>query len=142
MKHLFNGLDVTFFAYGVTGSGKTHTMRGGHSLPDRGVIPRLLSSIFRKGKKMEKDSEGTKRVEVSMTYYEIYNDKVFDLFDRPENRKLAGLPIRDNSGKTAVVGLIERPCTSVQEFGMLYDTANINRHTESTQVSPRTDFIR
>src|SRR5579859_2809194 len=40
VKHLFNGFDVTIFAYGVTGTGKTHTMRGGKSLADRGVIPR------------------------------------------------------------------------------------------------------
>lgn len=43
IKHLFGGFDVTIFAYGVTGTGKTHTMRGGKSLAERGMIPRLLS---------------------------------------------------------------------------------------------------
>ncbi len=46
VKHLFKGYDATLFAYGVTGTGKTHTMRGGKSLAERGVIPRLLSSIY------------------------------------------------------------------------------------------------
>ena len=81
MKHLFKGFDVTIFAYGVTGTGKTHTMRGGKSLQDRGVIPRLLSSIYRRARKVEKDGAGESSVQVSMSYYEIYNDKVFDLFE-------------------------------------------------------------
>jgi len=75
-------------------------------------------------------------MEVSMSYYEIYNDHVFDLFEPPEKRTLAGLPIRDNNGKTVVVGLSERPCTSLKDFEQLYDQANINRSTSATKVIP------
>ncbi|KAE8380006.1 P-loop containing nucleoside triphosphate hydrolase protein [Aspergillus bertholletiae] len=135
VKHLFNGFDVTLFAYGVTGTGKTHTMRGGKSLADRGVIPRLLSSIYRRSRKLEKDGDGETTVNVSLSYYEIYNDKVFDLFEPPEKRTLAGLPLRDNGGKTVVVGLTERPCTSLKEFESLYDQANINRSTSATKLN-------
>ncbi|PYI21383.1 kinesin-domain-containing protein [Aspergillus japonicus CBS 114.51] len=135
VKHLFNGFDVTLFAYGVTGTGKTHTMRGGKSLVDRGVIPRLLSSIYRRSRKMEKESNGETTVNVSLSYYEIYNDKVFDLFEPPEKRTLAGLPLRDNGGKTVVVGLTERPCHNLKEFEILYDQANINRSTSATKLN-------
>ncbi|KAL4910762.1 hypothetical protein BDW74DRAFT_184488 [Aspergillus multicolor] len=135
VKHLFNGFDVTLFAYGVTGTGKTHTMRGGKSLAERGVIPRLLSSIYRRSRKMEKDNEGQTSVSVSLSYYEIYNDKVFDLFEPPEKRTIAGLPLRDNGGKTVVVGLTERPCHSLKEFEILYDQANINRSTSATKLN-------
>ena len=136
VKHLFKGFDVTIFAYGVTGTGKTHTMRGGKSLQDRGVIPRLLSSIYRRARKVEKDSAGESSVHVSMSYYEIYNDKVFDLFEAPEKRTTAGLPIRDNEkGKAIVVGLTERPCTSLKEFEQLYDQANVNRSTSATKLN-------
>ncbi|KAL5045218.1 hypothetical protein BDW71DRAFT_184481 [Aspergillus fruticulosus] len=135
VKHLFNGFDVTIFAYGVTGTGKTHTMRGGKSLADRGVIPRLLSSIYRRSRKMEKDSGGQTSVSVSLSYYEIYNDKVFDLFEPLEKRTMAGLPLRDNGGKTVVVGLTERPCPTLKEFETLYDQANINRSTSATKLN-------
>lgn len=134
VKHLFGGFDVTLFAYGVTGTGKTHTMRGGKSLADRGVIPRLLSSIYRRCRKIEKDTAGDTRVSVSLSYYEIYNDKVFDLFEPPEKRTFTGLPLRDNGGKTVVVGLTERPCTNLKEFESLYDQANVNRSTSATKV--------
>lgn len=134
VKHLFNGFDVTIFAYGVTGTGKTHTMRGGKSLADRGVIPRLLSAIYRRSRKIEKDSGGATKVDVEMSYYEIYNDRVYDLFESPDKRTAAGLPIRDNNGKTVVCGLVEKPCGTLKEFEVLYDQANMNRSTSATKV--------
>jgi hypothetical protein len=137
VKHLYKGFDVTLFAYGVTGTGKTHTMRGGKSLADRGVIPRLLSAIYRRARKIEKDSAGETEVEVAMSYYEIYNDRVYDLFESPDKRTAAGLPIRDNNGKTVVVGLTERPCSTLRDFEQLYDQANVNRSTSATKVQLR-----
>jgi Kinesin motor domain len=74
-------------------------------------------------------------VQVSMSYYEIYNDKVFDLFEAPEKRTLAGLPLRDAGGKTIVAGLTERPCETLKDFERLYDLANANRSTGATKVS-------
>ncbi|KAK5105433.1 hypothetical protein LTS08_001710 [Lithohypha guttulata] len=136
IKHLFQGFDVTLFAYGVTGSGKTHTMRGGKLLADRGMIPRLLSSIFRKSKALEKSSNGKTTVDVLMSYYEIYTDKVFDLFEPPEKRTNTGLPIREaEGGKTVVAGLSEVPCSSLKEFEFLYDKANANRSVGSTKLN-------
>lgn len=109
-------------------------MRGGKSLADRGVIPRFLSSIYRRTRKIEKDSNGESTAAVSLSYYEIYNDKVFDLLEPPEKRTFAGLPLRDNGGKTVVVGLTEKPCSNLKEFEILYDQANNNRSTSATKV--------
>ncbi|KAL8849476.1 MAG: hypothetical protein Q9221_005558 [Calogaya cf. arnoldii] len=135
IKHLFNGFDVTVFAYGVTGTGKTHTMRGGKTLAERGIIPRLLSSTYRRCRKIEKDSAGETSVGITLSYYEIYNDKVFDLLEAPEKRTMSGLHLRDNGGKTVVVGLTERPCESLKEFEKMYDEANVNRSTSATKLN-------
>lgn len=135
LKSLFQGIDVTIFAYGVTGTGKTHTMRGGLKLSDRGVIPRLLSGIYRRGRKVTKDSGGETSVTVTMSYYEIYNDKVYDLFEAPEKRSLAGLPLREKDGKTIVVGLSERACDDLKDFEKLYIEANNNRSTAGTKLN-------
>ncbi|KAI4165065.1 MAG: hypothetical protein LQ342_001342 [Letrouitia transgressa] len=110
-------------------------MRGGKSLADRGVIPRLLSSTYRRSRKLEKDSAGKSSVDITMSYYEIYNDKIFDLLEAPEKRPFAGLQLRDHGGKTVVVGLTERPCESLKEFEKLYDQANINRSTSATKLN-------
>lgn len=135
MRSLFQGLDVTIFAYGVTGTGKTHTMRGGLKLAERGVIPRLLSNVFRRGKKIAKDSNGDTTVQVALSYYEIYNDKVFDLLESPEKRTPSGLPLREKDSKTVVVGLSERSCEDLKDFERLYIEANNNRITAATKLN-------
>lgn len=73
LKHLFKGNDVTIFAYGATGSGKTYTMRGQKAATERGIIPRLLTAIYRRGKELEKKTDGGTTIRAIMTYYEIYN---------------------------------------------------------------------
>ncbi|KAK7745714.1 hypothetical protein SLS62_009680 [Diatrype stigma] len=136
LKSLFQGLDVTIFAYGVTGTGKTHTMRGGLKLADRGVIPRLLSGVFRRAKKLTKDTDGETDVAVTLSYYEIYNDKVFDLLEPVEKRTPAGLPLREAAnGRTQVVGLSERACGDLRDFERLYIEANTNRVTAATKLN-------
>lgn len=44
VEDLLHGKNSLLFAYGVTGSGKTHTMNG--ELQDGGIIPRCLDVIF------------------------------------------------------------------------------------------------
>ena len=90
--------------------------------------------VYRRARKVIKDSVEETGVEISLSYYEIYNDKIFDLFEAPEARSLAGLPLRDNGNKAVVVGLTERPCESLKDFEKLYDQANLNRSTGATKV--------
>ncbi|POR34902.1 Kinesin-like protein, partial [Tolypocladium paradoxum] len=136
LKSLFQGCDVTIFAYGVTGTGKTHTMRGGLKLADRGLIPRLLSGVFRRGKKIIKDTQGSTTVRVALSYYEIYNDKVFDLLEPPEKRTPSGLPLRaEANGRTVVCGLSERACEDLKDFEKMYIEANNNRVTAATKLN-------
>jgi chromosomal replication initiation ATPase DnaA len=42
MEQVFKGINTTIFAYGVTGSGKTHTMQGSGKGKEQGVIPRVV----------------------------------------------------------------------------------------------------
>ena len=135
VKALFQGIDVTVFAYGVTGTGKTHTMRGGLRLEDRGVIPRLLSNVFRRAKKIDRDSKGATTANVHLSYYEIYNDKVFDLLEAPDKRLPAGLPLREKGNKTFIVGLSERLCQDLKDFEKMYVEANNNRVTATTKLN-------
>ena len=104
-------------------------------MSERGVIPRLLSGIYRRGRKVTKDSGGETSVSVALSYYEIYNDKVFDLFEAPEKRSLAGLPLREKDGKTIVVGLSEHACNDLKDFERLYIEANNNRSTAGTKLN-------
>lgn len=74
------GFNSTIFAYGVTGSGKTHTIIGP---PDylksincnfysnsRGIIPRALEEVF---------NRIDESYEVYISYFELYNDEIYNL---------------------------------------------------------------
>lgn len=94
---VYSGVTVTIFAYGVTSSGKTHTMQGTKAEP--GVIPRVVEAMFQQKASLQKS-----RVELSVSYMEIYKDEVYDLF---VNRDTAPkLPVRENdSGQVFVANL-------------------------------------
>lgn len=104
-------------------------------MSDRGVIPRLLSGVYRRGRKVAKDSGGETSIAVTLSYYEIYNDKVFDLFESPDKRSASGLPLREKDGKTIVVGLSEHACDDLKDFERLYIEANNNRSTAGTKLN-------
>ena len=88
------GYNGCIFAYGQTSSGKTYTMMG--TKRDPGIIPRLCRELFEKiedddnVRKMkvdqgDADSAGTTRkvTKCSVSYMEIYNEKVKDLLIVP-----------------------------------------------------------
>lgn len=70
---LFAGYAGSLFAYGVTGSGKTHTMLGadgGRSRMD-GVVPQVASELFRQVNRQESDASrlgSTSQYEVRASY--------------------------------------------------------------------------
>ena len=69
---VLQGYNGTVFAYGQTGTGKTHTMEGQWDPPEmRGVIPRTFCRIFER-------IEGTHEQNflVRASYLEIYNEEV------------------------------------------------------------------
>ncbi len=46
LAKFLDGYNCTVIAYGMTGSGKTHTMFGSASLEDRGLIPRIVEHVL------------------------------------------------------------------------------------------------
>lgn len=63
-----SGFNGTIFAYGMTGSGKSHTMFGDINL-NPGVIPQLVSELF------QTQSHNS----IRLSYLEIYNEHIHDL---------------------------------------------------------------
>ena len=84
IANVLEGYNGTIFAYGQTGTGKTHTMTG--VLGDdelRGIMPRAFDDIFRS---IQSDSDQTQFL-VRASYLEIYNEEVRDLLSKnPKNR--------------------------------------------------------
>ncbi|GBG26450.1 Kinesin-like protein KIF3A [Hondaea fermentalgiana] len=70
------GYNATIFAYGSTGSGKTHTISGAPGC--EGIIPRAVHRIFAlAGELADREADGI--VLVQMGYVELYNNQFKDL---------------------------------------------------------------
>ena len=69
VESVLEGYNGTIFAYGQTGTGKTHTMEGEHEIEsERGIIPRTFEHIYQA-------IEGTpgKNFMVQVSMLELYN---------------------------------------------------------------------
>jgi kinesin family member 22 len=114
------GQNCVFFAYGMTNSGKTHTIQG--TSVDHGLLPRLVAEIL-------DNMSGSKGWELTASVLEIYQEKIYDLIvkrtdkaDRPEK-----LTIRDINGKVEVCKLSEHSIRTITDATKLMDIAATNR---------------
>ena len=80
---VLQGYNGTVFAYGQTGTGKSHTMEGQWEPPElRGIIPRAFLHIFD-----QIECTHDQNFLVRASYLEIYNEEVRDLLSKdPKNR--------------------------------------------------------
>jgi hypothetical protein len=85
VANVLEGYNGTIFAYGQTGTGKTHTMSGADDMSimeERGIMPRSFTDVF---DKISNDSDQTQFL-VRVSYLEIYNENVRDLLSKnPKN---------------------------------------------------------
>uniref|UniRef100_A0A9I9CLJ0 Kinesin motor domain-containing protein n=1 Tax=Cucumis melo TaxID=3656 RepID=A0A9I9CLJ0_CUCME len=104
---IFDGHHATVIAYGARGTGKTSTIQGTIEKPGLAslTINELLLMAKEKGKS------------VSISYYEVYMDYVYDLLDP----KRATVLVLDNGqGKIQLKGLSRIPVKSLSDFHGLY----------------------
>ncbi|KAG6853357.1 hypothetical protein C0991_005031 [Blastosporella zonata] len=124
---VFSGVTVTIFAYGVTSSGKTHTMQGSRSEP--GVIPRTIRAMFDRQKTITGYD-----VSLFVSYMEIYKDEVYDLLVTRENAPK--LPVRENdAGMVFVANLTSERISTVDEFDAIYNQATKHRSVGATNLN-------
>jgi kinesin family protein 6/9 len=72
---VLDGRNGTVMAYGQTGAGKTFTMIGSlGTYHQRGIQPRALAHVFR-----EIENRAEYEFKVSVSYMELYNERIFDL---------------------------------------------------------------
>ncbi|XP_053411015.1 kinesin-like protein KIF22 isoform X2 [Nycticebus coucang] len=131
LRHLLEGQNASVLAYGPTGAGKTHTMLGSPTQP--GVIPRALVDLVQLTR--EEGAEGRPwALSVTMSYLEIYQEKVLDLLD-PSSGDLV---IREDCrGNILIPGLTQKPITSFADFERHFLPASRNRTVGATRLNQR-----
>ncbi|KAL6650591.1 hypothetical protein ACP70R_009516 [Stipagrostis hirtigluma subsp. patula] len=127
------GINGTVFAYGVTSSGKTHTMHGEQKSP--GIIPLAVKDVFR----IIQDTPGREFL-LRVSYLEIYNEVINDLLD-PTGQNLR---IREDAQGTYVEGIKEEVVLSPAHALSLIASGEEHRHVGSNNfnlVSSRSHTI-
>lgn len=149
---LINGQNVTVFAYGATGAGKTHTMLGDTRIEEvnlsnkssiaghNGIIPNAVKDVFRlisakisRNLSNQSKALANEQYSVFVTFLEVYNEQVYDLLE-PSGKVLA---VREDQEKGIVVvaGVTEQPVGTYPEVIDLIIQGNKQRKTESTMAN-------
>ncbi|KAL8543737.1 hypothetical protein ACS0TY_004342 [Phlomoides rotata] len=118
------GINGTVFAYGVTSSGKTHTMHGEQKSP--GIIPLAIKDVFG----IIQETPGREFL-LRVSYLEIYNEVINDLLD-PTGQNLR---IREDSQGTYVEGIKEEVVLSPAHALSLIASGEEHRHVGSNNFN-------
>uniref|UniRef100_A0A0E0L945 Kinesin-like protein n=1 Tax=Oryza punctata TaxID=4537 RepID=A0A0E0L945_ORYPU len=118
------GINGTIFAYGVTSSGKTHTMHGDQISP--GIIPLAVKDIFN----IIQETPNREFL-LRVSYLEIYNEVVNDLLN-PAGQNLR---IREDLQGTFVEGIKEEVVLSPVHALSLIAAGEELRHVGSTNFN-------
>lgn len=123
------GYNACLFTYGQTGSGKTYSMMGcDYTLcgEGSGIIPRFCNELLIQKQKKE--------FQLSMSYYEIYNEKIHDLLCTSravENKEC--LRVREHPASGPYVENLSRHrVDSLNELNVLLSHGNSRRATSAT----------
>lgn len=135
---LAQGRDLLFFAYGVTGAGKTYTIEGTRETP--GILHQTLSAIL-SSMKSGSPVRLSDYQELSVSCFEIFNEKIYDLLipkgHTKKSPKVAPAKpslqlTRDSDGRTLVEGACEYSISDQAQIDALVQTANAERHKAET----------
>ncbi|KMT19694.1 hypothetical protein BVRB_1g007500 isoform B [Beta vulgaris subsp. vulgaris] len=118
------GINGTIFAYGVTSSGKTHTMHGLQKSP--GIIPLAVKDIF----EMIQETPSREFL-LRVSYLEIYNEVINDLLD-PIGQNLR---IREDTQGTYIEGIKDEVVLSPAHALSLIATGEAHRHVGSNNFN-------
>ncbi|OCT61968.1 kinesin-like protein KIF3B isoform X1 [Xenopus laevis] len=123
------GFNGTIFAYGQTGTGKTYTMEGVRSDPEkRGVIPNSFEHIFTHISRSQ-----NQQYLVRASYLEIYQEEIRDLLSKDQSKRLE-LKERPDTG-VYVKDLSSFVTKSVKEIEHVMNVGNQNRSVGATNMN-------
>lgn len=133
-KFLHEGYNSTLFAYGMTGSGKTYSMRGEDH--DPGFVRLAIDDIFNK---IDSPNLGCSYA-LSVTYLEIYNEKIVDLLANGSAAysSHSELKIRDYPEYgVKIMGVCSPTVSSKQSLLQLIKAGDLKRKTSATDYNAR-----
>ncbi|XP_070224282.1 kinesin-like protein KIF2C isoform X2 [Bos mutus] len=131
VQTIFEGGKATCFAYGQTGSGKTHTMGGDLYGKAQNASKGIYAMACKyPGVFLLKNQPRYRKLdlEVYVTFFEIYNGKLFDLL----NKKAKLRVLEDGKQQVQVVGLQERLVSCADDVIKMIDIGSACRTSGQT----------
>ncbi len=138
VQSVVDGINGAIMSYGQTGSGKTFTMMGDTSnYEHRGVAPRAMTQLF---------GEINSRIEfeyrVTVTYMEIYNERIFDLLtdlSSPDTASDYTIAEEKDGRGTFVRGLTEVEVRDENEVLNLLFRGELSRTTAQHKLNKKSN---
>lgn len=125
---VMEGFNGCVFAYGQTGTGKTHTMEGIKNDPEqKGIIPRAFEQIWAHINRAQ-----NMNFLVAVSYLEIYMEELRDLL-KPNTTSV--LELREREGGIVVPNLHSVLCKSVDDMLNVMHMGNKNRTVGFTNMN-------
>lgn len=140
IEEVLMGYNCTVFAYGQTGTGKTHTMIGAKSSsnftwendPQSGIIPRTLHHLYEALNQLEVEFN------VRVSFLELYNEELYDLL-APVNDSSKLRMLKDNgkmgTGSIWVQGLEEKIVHNEEEVFAILEKGTEKRKVGCTLMN-------
>ncbi|XP_004525336.1 kinesin-like protein Klp61F [Ceratitis capitata] len=138
IEEVLSGYNCTVFAYGQTGTGKTHTMVGTECAElkssweddsDIGIIPRALSHLFDELRMLEMEFS------MRISYLELYNEELCDLLSSDDSVKIRIFDDSTKKGSVIIQGLEEIPVHSKDDVYKLLEKGKERRKTATTLMN-------
>lgn len=131
VEFVLEGYNGTIFAYGQTGTGKTHTIEGPDNPPDqRGIMPRAFEAVFK-----AISGDPSKQYLVRASYLELYKEEIRDLLSRNPKNKLE-IKEKPDTG-VYVKDLSSFVVKDVSEINQVMLTGRSNRTTAETNMNDK-----
>jgi hypothetical protein len=131
------GIKATIFAYGATGSGKTHTILG-HEREDFDLLPPSPGTdlvndrdglVARAVKYLYATSDS--QLEIRASFFEVYCEQIYDLLEPNSN----ALPLREGNGGFFAPRLTELDCHSSDDVEAILREGRRSRRKASHKLN-------
>ncbi len=146
INDFINGINVTIFAYGKTGSGKTFSMVGPETVTDSlknsftnipentqklfGIIPRACIQIFQGINEFIKDGSQCRLV---ASYCEVYMEKIYDLLTKDRKEII----LKYLGGNYIMDKLTRKECMTPEEIFGVISEGTSNKSIAATSQNSR-----
>lgn len=135
VDNVYKGYNCCILAYGMTGSGKTHSMLG--TAGDPGLIPRICEELFRRVKPADAMDEDLTLNRCQVSFLEVYGSKVHDLLNLGENLEIRSYKTSPTAvaSTTYVEGLTSIAVRDVGEIMAILERGSKSRAVAETKMN-------